>query len=395
MSRRTHRRRLIELGNNGRDASGPRYILGEDDEGPILSLTAFVLVCVVIFGLLLSAAVVFGSRRVERTVEEAAYRWLLSNNYDQVEVEVDGRSVTLLGVAPDTDAVGTIPKALEALPAIRHVDPGTLAAHTSDLEQGPVESEQLVISWDGDGATITGTVSTVAIRERIVSAAADVFATVDAEGLVLLEGVAPEEPWLDSVLDVMTESAPVTAAAELVVNANSGVATLSSELDDRQVRTDLRVAAENALAAGPLAFISGLTVTGPGLPPPPPPEVVEALQHDLDELIEGKVVEFELNSDALTEVGRDLLDEVFEALQLVPDVPVEIAGHADTTGNAESNQELSERRARAVLDYLVDRGVDPERFTVVGYGDTRPIASNDTEEGRAKNRRIEFIALED
>jgi OOP family OmpA-OmpF porin len=76
-------------------------------------------------------------------------------------------------------------------------------------------------------------------------------------------------------------------------------------------------------------------------------------------------------------------------------VPVEIAGHADSQGSPERNLELSRRRAQAVLDYFVSRGEDPERFVAVGYGDTRPIADNSTEEGRQKNRRIEFIALEE
>ena len=76
-------------------------------------------------------------------------------------------------------------------------------------------------------------------------------------------------------------------------------------------------------------------------------------------------------------------------------VPVEIAGHADAQGSPERNLELSRRRAQAVLDYFVSQGEDPERFVAVGYGDTRPIADNSTAEGRQKNRRIEFIALEE
>jgi len=73
---------------------------------------------------------------------------------------------------------------------------------------------------------------------------------------------------------------------------------------------------------------------------------------------------------------------------------VEIAGHADTDGNADRNLDLSQRRADAVVAYFVSRGESPDRFIAVGYGDTRPIADNSTAAGRQKNRRIEFIALE-
>jgi OOP family OmpA-OmpF porin len=122
---------------------------------------------------------------------------------------------------------------------------------------------------------------------------------------------------------------------------------------------------------------------------------VEELQEELDVLIEGKVVEFALNSDRLTGRGERLLDEILEALRIWPDVPVEIAGHADAQGADDLNLELSQRRADAVLAYLVEKGEDPERFQVIGYGETRPIADNATEEGRARNRRIEFVALID
>ena len=119
------------------------------------------------------------------------------------------------------------------------------------------------------------------------------------------------------------------------------------------------------------------------------------LQENLDDLISGKVIEFEFNSDVLTRDGRRLLAEIVPSLRQFPDVPVEIAGHADAVGSAAANMDLSRRRAQAVVDFLVERGQDPDRFVVTAYGDTRPIASNATEEGRARNRRIEFIALEE
>ncbi|MCB1832791.1 MAG: OmpA family protein, partial [Geminicoccaceae bacterium] len=68
----------------------------------------------------------------------------------------------------------------------------------------------------------------------------------------------------------------------------------------------------------------------------------------------------------------------------------EVQGHTDSTGATDYNQGLSERRAQSVLDYLTGKGVEAERLTAVGFGENRPIASNDTEEGRAQNRRVEI-----
>ena len=121
-------------------------------------------------------------------------------------------------------------------------------------------------------------------------------------------------------------------------------------------------------------------------------EQVEELQDDLDVLIEGKVVEFESDSAELTEIGTALLDEIFIALGLFPNVPVRVEGHASSEGSSQRNLELSVERATAVRDYLVGRGAAENRFTIEGFGDTRPIADNSTEAGRARNRRIEFIA---
>jgi OOP family OmpA-OmpF porin len=67
-----------------------------------------------------------------------------------------------------------------------------------------------------------------------------------------------------------------------------------------------------------------------------------------------------------------------------------VAGHTDSDGEDAANQALSEKRAQAVADYLVKAGLPGNRFTAVGYGSAQPIASNDTEEGKAQNRRIEF-----
>ena len=87
------------------------------------------------------------------------------------------------------------------------------------------------------------------------------------------------------------------------------------------------------------------------------------------------------------------LDRVASTLNQYPQTRIEIAGHTDSTGTLEGNQRLSENRAHAVRSYLASRGVAPERMYAVGYGQSRPIASNATAEGRAQNRRVEIIVI--
>ncbi len=85
------------------------------------------------------------------------------------------------------------------------------------------------------------------------------------------------------------------------------------------------------------------------------------------------------------------LDEVAKALQQAPAMRVSIEGHTDNVGQPEANRALSERRARSVLEALAARGIPVSRMSAAGFGQDRPIADNRTEEGRAKNRRVEIV----
>jgi outer membrane protein OmpA-like peptidoglycan-associated protein len=89
-----------------------------------------------------------------------------------------------------------------------------------------------------------------------------------------------------------------------------------------------------------------------------------------------------------------LLNQVAQAIKETPDIQkVRIEGHTDSRGSDDYNQKLSERRANAVKDYLLKKGVDPERLEAVGYGEAKPIAPNSTDKGRDANRRVEFVIV--
>ncbi|HUG45036.1 MAG TPA: OmpA family protein [Sphingomicrobium sp.] len=101
-------------------------------------------------------------------------------------------------------------------------------------------------------------------------------------------------------------------------------------------------------------------------------------------------ITFDFNSYAVRPEFRATLDDVARTLVNHPQTYVDVLGHTDSVGSAEYNQRLSEQRARAVADYLVARGVNPARIATRGYGLTMPIATNDSEAGRAQNRRVEI-----
>jgi len=104
-------------------------------------------------------------------------------------------------------------------------------------------------------------------------------------------------------------------------------------------------------------------------------------------------ITFDFNSSTLKPEFGGVLDKVSQTLTQYNKTVVEIAGHTDSVGTDQYNQALSERRANSVAGYLGSHGVLQQRMIVVGAGETRPIASNDTESGRAQNRRVEITLV--
>jgi outer membrane protein OmpA-like peptidoglycan-associated protein len=159
-----------------------------------------------------------------------------------------------------------------------------------------------------------------------------------------------------------------------------------------------------------LAFsdTSALVVIGHPPPPPPPPapppeppaappapaepKRVEIKQ---DQIVIHDKIQFETNKAAIKPESTGLMDEIASVVQSNTQIKrLSIEGHTDSTGGDKRNQQLSEQRAAAVRDYLVQHGVAAERVISKGWGKTKPIADNATEPGREQNRRVEFIILE-
>jgi OmpA-OmpF porin, OOP family len=117
-------------------------------------------------------------------------------------------------------------------------------------------------------------------------------------------------------------------------------------------------------------------------------------QQLLSDLLAKGTIRFESGLSTLDPDSAGLLDHLIETALRCPILNIEIAGHTDADGPEGFNKALSEKRAEVVTDYLVKAGLPAGRFTAVGYGSTQPVASNDTDEGKAHNRRIEFVVKE-
>lgn len=135
--------------------------------------------------------------------------------------------------------------------------------------------------------------------------------------------------------------------------------------------------------------------SGVQAPPPVPAAVAQPVPQPIKKKLVLRGVNFDYNQAVIRRDGRPVLDEAAETLSKEPGISVSAEGHTDGIGGEKYNEALSLRRAAAVREYLVKAGVEEVRISVVGYGKTKPVATNASEDGRAQNRRVELRIVGD
>ena len=183
----------------------------------------------------------------------------------------------------------------------------------------------------------------------------------------------------------------VGAALGAGAGAASGIVIVDNTRGHTETAKSAKVyAGVGGAVAG--AIIGGLAghllcdeVIMPPPPPPPPPAPVKLI-------LRG--VHFDFNKSIIRPGDAAVLDEVAGILKANPNVVVNVNGYCDAIGGEEYNLRLSDRRAQAVVDYLVNAGIPASRMIPHGYGKTNFVATNDTPEGRAQNRRVELVPVQ-
>ncbi|MGA7810984.1 OmpA family protein [Bradyrhizobium sp.] len=288
------------------------------------------------------------------------------------KITLSDTSVTLSGMARDLGGREAIAAALKALPA-----GFTVAAND-------VKAPPYVFQAYKDPVATTLTLSGYVPDDKVRAALA----------------AAATRKFVEKVVDNLKPSvgAPYGFAAAVVpaLGALSRLSTGTLVVSDREVKLSgdaLYDAAAAQIRAGlgkdfpqGFQFKADISVRPPSAPVDP--TVCQQLFSDI--LAKGQI-RFETGSATIDPDSAGLLDRLVETALRCPSANFEIAGHTDGDGDDAFNQALSERRAQAVADFLVKAGLPADRFTAVGYGSSQPVASNDTDEGKAQNRRIDFV----
>lgn len=216
-------------------------------------------------------------------------------------------------------------------------------------------------------------------RARLVESAQSLFPSTSISDKMTIAG-APSDVWLPVAMKALAQLAQLHSGEVSIDGPSIKVKGLA---ESDQVASSVRSAVTSGLPEG----FKGTHAI----------EVMSAVEKEADncqdlmrETTARGLIQFERAKADLTSESAETLKELAEIANACPRFRIEIEGHTDAEGTDERNQRLSDRRALAVANFLSQTGVDAKRLTTVGYGATRPVSDNETEEGRARNRRIEF-----
>ncbi len=233
---------------------------------------------------------------------------------------------------------------------------------------------------------LTGTVSSVEEAETIRFDLAELFETADYKDELIIDDSVSSADWISEALTVTNN---VRDVANFSVSINSGQMMLSGDVTSRERGKTL---AENAtkLTNNKLDVVNNYSVNQAELVIESREEVrARELSQKLSALDTSKIT-FNPGSAELEADAIEVLDTVAATIANYSDQVIEISGHTDSSGDSVINLELSKKRAMAVRDYLVSKGLPDSQLRPIGYGESNPVADNSTPAGRAANRRIEF-----
>ena len=221
-----------------------------------------------------------------------------------------------------------------------------------------------------------GTVPDEAARAAILGKLRELYGAANVVDRLEVGGVVPPPNWADNMTRLLSERLRQVHSGRLQVSGTR--IALQGNVANEALRQ--QVVSEMATVLNPTYTIdNGLVVAAAG-----------DGQGVLDKTLSNRVVEFETASARLTPAGSRILDEMAEAIKRIGTPRLQLIGHTDSAGKREANVELSLARANSVRAYLIDKGIPAASLSTSGAGPDRPLGSNDTAEGRARNRRIEF-----
>jgi OOP family OmpA-OmpF porin len=228
--------------------------------------------------------------------------------------------------------------------------------------------------------TLDGPVKDADEKTAIQSAAADRFGKDNVLNRLQVQAAAASAAWLADAIPALPRKD--AGFGPIDVTSTAEALTVSGRVPTAAAGNALVKAVEDAAGRKP---VSKLRVVGEG--------AGGTLQANIDDAVNGRTIAFTSGSAAITKGGRSVLAALVKPLKAAGSARVVVGGYTDDVGDAKANLNLSKARAHSVVVWLTGHGVATKTLIAKGYGEAKPIASNKTEAGRTKNRRIEFTVL--
>jgi OOP family OmpA-OmpF porin len=327
-----------------------------------------------VLGLLILWVLTIYFRRasIEQDLTDRAKLALAQPEFSQVSVTFEGRDGTLTGEVGSqqlADEAETLAQKLWGVRTIKNqLTVPTEKSGTFATLQGYFQAGKFVLD---------GIVPDEATRQQLIKKTTAGL----GEGKVLDKiSVDPDVQLPERFHDAFTAFWGLKGVDEAGFSIGAGNFVLKGKVPTEELKN--RLGAEVTKSLTPLQIQNELQVSST--------PVAKPTSDELQKFFGSNVIEFELASSLLSSQSWKILDRAYELLKQSPQSSLEIAGHTDNSGPRDYNMHLSKSRAISVRLYLLEKEIAPERLSIAAYGETKPIANNDTEEGRQRNRRVEM-----
>jgi len=310
-------------------------------------------------------------------------------------VSMSGNVATLTGTAPNEAAVTDVVNVAKntKCPFCKKKDKAWHEVNNQlEFDTLPMQSPFTFSGQkNSDGrVSLTGFVESEAAKKSVMTKAQSLFGANLASASINIAKGAPNDSWSD-IVETDMEQLALLETGRFVMEGSSNF--IGGTSDDAAIRD--RINASGANMPSGYEFAANISVDGIAAQNVGQVRSESVCQALFDDLKSGKSVLFETAKADIKGAGSfDLLNSLASAANQCASFRIAIEGHTDNVGDDAANQNLSQLRANAVMAYLRDNNVKAERMTARGFGETQPVATNETPSGRASNRRIEFTVTQ-
>ena len=297
-------------------------------------------------------SVKFNKPIIENELTENTHEALLSEGMNWATPSANGQTITLKGIA-DNNELRLYAESIAL--AVKGVERVNNQLTVSSIENTTDQTEQIMVN---EGDDMVDSISAITTESPATEVVEPINEMAKAEIVIVgdvVESIASAE-----------STKPVTEIIETEIVVEESTTTEAVEKETPKV-----IATSE-----------------------PVNEVLNTCQQQFDELLTNQKIRFETNSAILSDGNNQLLTKLVEIIQSCPGFKIVIEGHTDTDGEVVANQILSEQRAYRVYDELVKRGIRSSSLLAIGYGESRPLNTDNTAESKAQNRRIELTVQE-